>query len=71
MAKKIIYLINSKEFEIPDGYHMEITTDNYGLKINMLVITNKNNVNNPDEVKERKYILSNVISFGDSIENCP
>lgn len=75
---QMVSLKNGKSFNVPEGYHIEITTDivyddmaEEVLKYGILVITNDSDSVADEDVKERYYVLSEVVAYGDCIEGCP
>jgi hypothetical protein len=73
-----VTLKNGKCFKIPEGYRIEIVNtivdnqiDEELIKYNLLIITNMDDSVPDENIRERCYMLSDVLSYGDDIEGCP
>lgn len=73
-----VSLKNNKSFNVPEGFHIDIVmdivdneVDDEILKYSILVITNDSDEIEDENIKERCYMLSDVLSYGDDLEGCP
>lgn len=73
-----ISLKTGKNFNVPEGFHIDIVmdiidneVDDEILKYPILVITNDNADVEDKNIKERCYMLSDILSYGDDLEGCP
>lgn len=73
-----VTLMNGTKFVVPDGYYIDVIgSDIYDeetgeIKSIPFLSINNDDDDTPDEnVRERLYRLSNVISFGSEIDGCP